>query len=232
MDIIITDLTRFANPDILCTAGVNPETNECVRPLPYLATSECRRLNILPGATIRGNFVSERRANPHSEDRKHGKLSFLGPCGSEKFRSILEATTCPSVEAGFDIPLEEGQKHVPNDTPPRISIITLSIDPTELNIVSDSYTPGKIKVIFTDRAGKSFRYLPITDLGFYNYAQKHVRNNDIEGLNGFIHSQEKIFIRLGLSRSYKDPNGRYGFWLQVNGIYTFPEYLEEIRCYK
>ncbi|MEZ4693859.1 MAG: hypothetical protein R2837_07675 [Aliarcobacter sp.] len=50
MEIIITDLTRFSNPAIVCIAGINIATNECIRPLPYIATDECLRLNILPGS--------------------------------------------------------------------------------------------------------------------------------------------------------------------------------------
>ena len=66
MEIIITDLTRFTNPDIVCTAGINPATNECIRPLPYLPTNKCRRLNILPGAIIKGTFVARPFTDPHS----------------------------------------------------------------------------------------------------------------------------------------------------------------------
>jgi hypothetical protein len=46
MKIIITDLTRFANPDIVCIAGINPDTNECVRPMPYFKKALCRGNNI------------------------------------------------------------------------------------------------------------------------------------------------------------------------------------------
>ena len=111
------------------------------------------------------------------------------------------------------------------------SIITLSINPWDLNIVPDSYKPRKIKVIFSDSSGRTFRYLAITDLGFYNYAEKNVGDN-FSRLNDFIHSQEEVYVRLGLSREFTSPDGRNGYWLQVNGIYTFPEYLPEIRCYK
>jgi hypothetical protein len=232
MDIIITDLTRFVNPDIVCTAGINPETNQCIRPMPYLPTGECQRLNILPGAILRGNFVATRSEKPHSEDRRvSGRLSFVGPCKSEKFRKILEATLSNSVEEGFGIALQEGQKHIPMEGAPEISIITLRVEPWELEIVADRYKEGRIKAIFTDGAGMVFRYLPITDLGFYNYAMREYENNRIDELNQFIYAQNEVFLRLGLSRAHRADDGRNGFWLQVNGIYTFPEYLEDIRSH-
>ena len=49
-NIIVTDLTRFTNKNIVCTAGIDPNDGQCIRPMPYLPSSECRRLKILPGA--------------------------------------------------------------------------------------------------------------------------------------------------------------------------------------
>jgi hypothetical protein len=231
MGIIITDLTRFTRQDIVCIAGINPDTNECIRPLPYLATTECRRLNILPGAKLEGNFVSMLCSAPHTEDRNYrGSLTFNGPCSTEEFKSVLMATECPSVQEGFSVAIPFGQKHIPIDNPPQKSIITISVNPRDLNIVPDSFNPGKIKIIFTDSSGQEFRYLAITDLGFYNYAENN-RGDNFTSLNHFIHSQSEVFIRIGLSREYASPDGRNGYWLQANGVYFFPEYFEEIRCY-
>lgn len=231
MQIIITDLTRFSRQDIVCIAGINPTTNECIRPMPYLPTSECHRLNILPGAILDGNFTPRPCTDPHTEDRNYqGQLSFKGPCSAEEFREILKVTERPNVEEAFSVKISDGQKHIPDTTPPQKSIITISVNPSEVSIVPDSFNPGKIKLIFTDKFGCEFRYLPITDLGFYNYAEKN-KGDSFSTLNNFIHSQSEVFFRLGLSREYRSPDGRNGFWLQVNGIYTFPEYLQEIRCY-
>ncbi|MGV1097814.1 dual OB domain-containing protein [Thiovibrio sp. JS02] len=231
MEIIITDLTRFKRSDIVCIAGINPETNECVRPLPYIATNDCRRLNILPGAKLEGNFVNRPCSAPHTEDKSYeGQLTFNGPCTTEEFKAILKATESPSVQAGFSVPIPFGQKYIPINTPPQKSIVTISVNPQQLSVVPDSFNPGKIKIIFTDNAGDEFRYLSITDLGFYNYAEKNTGDN-FANLNTFIHSQSEVFIRVGLSREFEAPDGRNGFWLQANGIYLFPEYLEAIRCY-
>lgn len=231
MDIIITDLTRFANQNIVCIAGINPTTNECIRPMPYLSTSECHRLNILPGAILSGKFTQIPCTDPHTEDRNYqGRLRFKGPCSAEAFSTVLKASESPNTEEGFSVEIPHGQKYIPDTTPPQKSIITLSVEPCEFRIVPDSYKPGKIKVIFSDKSGREFRYLAITDLGFYSYAESN-RGDDFSNLNSFIHSQSEIYVRLGLGRVYKSPDGRNGFWMQVNGIYTFPEYLGEIRCY-
>ena len=231
MKMIITDLTRFDNQEIVCIAGVNPETNECIRPMPYIPKLSCQKLDILPGAIIQGDFSSCQCNAPHTEDQTGANLKFLGPCNSEEFKSILQNTSSASVAEGFGITLRLGDKHIPHDTPPSKSIITLPLSPIHLDIVEDSYKLGKLRVNFTDRAGATFRYLSITDLGFFEYAERYADENKIDELNEFIHSQEELYIRLGLSRCYQSPDGRNGFWLQVNGIYTFPLYSKEIRCY-
>lgn len=56
MEIIITDLTRFSNPEIVCIAGINPITGECIRPLPYIELSKCEKFDILPGNVLDGDF--------------------------------------------------------------------------------------------------------------------------------------------------------------------------------
>lgn len=231
MRIIVTDLTRFANQDIVCIAGINPSTNECIRPLPYIQKSFCQKHNVLPGKIIDGNFTPCQCTAPHYEDKNYTNLKFLSPCNSEEFKCILKNTSFTSVEDGFEVTLTPGQKHIPHDSPPGKSIITLSLIPSKLNIVEDSYNEGQLRVNFIDQTGKNFRYLSITDLGFFEYAKRHAEENRIDELNDFIHSQKDLFIRLGLGRVYQANDGRNGFWLQVNGIYTFPEYNKEIRCY-
>jgi len=73
--------------------------------------------------------------------------------------------------------------------------------------------------------------MPITELGFYDYAMKHHKDDDLDSLNQYIKSQKEAYLRIGLSRSYQSPDGRQGYWIQVNGIYTFPDYFKEIRSY-
>jgi hypothetical protein len=229
MKIIITDLTRFANQDKVCIAGINPETNESIRPMPYIQKSFCQKHNILPGAIIEADFTPRVCRAPHTEDKSIANLKFLGPCSSDEFKRLLKNTSFNSVEEGFKIPLTHGQKHIPHDTPPDLSIITLSLNPQRLEIVKDRY--GKLRVNFTDLSGKAFHYLSITDLGFFEYAERHAAEDAIDDLNDFIHAQEELYIRLGLSRTHQSDDGRNGFWLQVNGVYTFPEYNQDIRCH-
>lgn len=231
--IIVTDLTRFSNRETVCTAGIDIDTFQCIRPMPYLKTQRCRELRLLPGAILKGEFSATTTELPHSEDMVYTKLKYVGPATSEQFRSVLVGSLQPSIEAGFGTELPWKQKHIAADSPPSHSIITISVAPNNIRIVRDQFNPEKIKLHLTDNVGKDFSFLAITDLGFHAYAQATAgTEGSLDSVNEFIHSQEEVFLRVGLARRHQSPDGRDGFWLQVNGIYTFPNFLEDIRSYR
>jgi hypothetical protein len=228
--IIVTDLTHFKNKDIVCTAGICAETGECIRPIPYLQIKECKRLSILPGAILSGNFSKTTDLNaPHTEDRNYQNLKYLSPCSAETFQEILENTLSDSVCIGFGVQLEFKQKHIPIEDEPSHSIITLKISPQEVELVENSYKPGKIRMNFVDNDDTNYKFWPIADLGFYKYALEHI--TDLDDINDFINEQDELYLRIGLTRAFESPDGRNGYWLQINGIYTFPEFHEGIRSY-
>ncbi|MBU1667803.1 hypothetical protein KKC13_05240 [bacterium] len=229
MEIVITDLTRFSNPDIVCIAGINKETGECIRPLPYIQLADCKRLNILPGNIIDGSFIkSANIENPHSEDCDYsGQLTRVRICESDEFQSVLESNLSVSISDGFNYPFPERGKVILSQFKPTKSIITLKVSTRNLEIVKDNFKEGKIRLHLLDNDGVRFSFLSITDLGFYNYAMKHYHDVDFPNIiNNFIRQQDIVYLRIGLGREYQG-----GFWLQVNGIYTFPNYDTEIRSY-
>jgi hypothetical protein len=231
-EIIVTDLTRFQNDGIVCTAGIDLTSGKCIRPMPYIPTSECKRLNILPGAILSGKFQpASNLEGPHQEDMTHQNLSFLGPSSSDVFRQALEVGLYESIEEGFNIHLLEKQKHVPLGHDLKRSLITIKVNPRTIKVIEDSYKPGKLKLNFMDQSYRWFNYLPITDLGFHNYSMKKFKSNSLEELNTYISGQTEAYLRIGLGRVWN--NGSIeGYWIQVNGIYTFPGFLEELRSYK
>lgn len=230
--IIVTDLTRFSNQKIVCTAGIDTTTGECIRPMPYLKDSECKRLKILPGAILTGDFTPSRNlSGPHQEDNICHNLKFAGPCTAKQFKKVLVESCFQSVEKGFEIKLPADQKFLPAGHPVKRSIITIAVAPRDVKIVEDSFKPGKIKIHFKDGSRRSFGFIGVTDLGFYDYALKHHEDDDLLAVNELLHSQTEVFLRIGLSREYTSPDGRTGYWLQVNGIYTFPHFHEGIRSY-
>jgi hypothetical protein len=144
--IIITDLTRFRDETIVCIAGIDRRTGECIRPMPYPKIAWCKKLNILPGAILTGDFTaSTDRCGPHQEDCRYANLTFLGPCSSSDFRNLLVSSLFATVEEGFEKTFELSQKHIPVGHPVKRSIITIAMSPAHVSIVADSYKPGRIK---------------------------------------------------------------------------------------
>ncbi|GAB6141922.1 hypothetical protein JCM14076_26510 [Methylosoma difficile] len=231
--IIVTDLTRFSNEDIVCIAGIDIDTGECIRPLPYLPISECKRLNILPGAVLSGKFNTCPTIElPHSEDMNYENLTFLGPCSDSEFKEILSASISQNIEQGFNVSLQNNQKHIPPESKPTKSIITISVNPNQIEVVQDGFDKTKIKIHFTDSNLKSYRFLAITDYGFYHYAKNHYQTtNNYNEINSVIKNQDEVFLRIGLGRLHISQQGIKGYWLQVNGIYTFPDYFKNVRAY-
>ncbi len=231
--IIITDLTRFsAGKPTVCIAGIDPKTGECIRPMPYLPFIECERLKMLPGGILVGDFTpTPDRTAPHLEDSRHKDLKFGGACSSAEFRQVLDGSCFASLEEGFECGFESGERLLPPDQKVQRSIITLQVQPTDIEIVENTYKPGGIQLNFTDGSGRRRRFFPITDLGFYDYAQRHRESGALDALNEQIAKQETVYLRIGLTRLWRNPNGKEGFWMQANGIYTFPTVLRYIRSY-
>lgn len=232
MRIIITDLTRFKNPDKVCVAGVSLD-GAVIRPVPYLDAADCRRLDIHPGGILEGDFAHTNSEVPHVEDASYqaASLRFHGACSKKEFRSALEDTLYSSLSAGFGVDVRSREKCLPASISPVRSLITIKINPLSLSIVQDSFNHDRIKAHFSDGAGVELAFVSVTDCGFYDYAQRH-RNDSrafIE-IQRFIQSQRELYLRVGLSRAYQSPDGRYGYWIQLNGIYTFPDKLEYVRC--
>lgn len=231
--IIITDLTRFKEGSKnVCTAGVS-EDGTLIRPYPpYLLASDCERLDIHPGAILEGEFTPSNARPPHIEDAKWKDLNYVDRCSSKEFRSALRTGLFKTIQEGFEYDLPQREKCIPiSATPPR-SIITIKLQPQSFSIVGDGYDPKKIRASFWDANGNQFSFLGITDRGFVDQASKIQGDRSaIAQMNYHVQSQEELYLRIGLSRPHQSNDGRNGYWLQVNGIYTFPDYLDYIRCY-
>lgn len=231
---VVTDLTRFSpgNPEV-CTALVHIATGECVRPMPYFAYSLVRKAGVLPGAIFTGQFFPKaQRVAPHFEDCRYEGLKYHGPARRDQFLSVLKSNLAPSVSAGLGYNFGPGEKVIPRDKPGGRSIVTIQVRPNDIEIVSSGFQDQKIKVHFVDSNGDRFRFMPITDLGFWDHARSHRDDNTLAELNDHLHGADQVLLRIGLSRPYRAPDGRDGYWVQVNGIYTFPAKLALVRGYE
>lgn len=211
--LIITDLTRFNNNREVCTAGIDMNTGRCIRPMPYLSVADCEKLNIEPGAILKGKFSTIRSlTGPHQEDMNHTGLQFVGPCDTSSFKQALEHGLVNNVEEGFGLPLPNGHRCIPHTHHLDRSIISISVDPRTISLTEDDRFPPqkKLKLRFTDSSGNTFRNAPIADRGFHENAKKCQEEGNIEKINNLINSQEVAILRIGLARRWAQPGTTKG----------------------
>ena len=125
--IIITDLTRFKNPENLCTAGIDSSNGETIRPIPYFRKKFCDQLAIMPGTILKGNFTKRKEPGlPHIEDNSYSGITKAGTCSAADFQQLLKDSSYANVSEGFAVEIEERQKHIPHDLVPKRSLLTIT----------------------------------------------------------------------------------------------------------
>jgi hypothetical protein len=183
---------------------------------------------VLPGTILRANFLKPASIEPpHFEDSiiVNDKISVVRTATSDEFRQALDASAFPDVSSGFGVAMNGSKKYSVQLATPARSIFTLRIAPENFTVFEDNY--GKLRAHVTDSTGTTYQYLSVTDLGFFDY----VGNPDTRRMTSAealaaIHKQQELYLRIGLSRAYEG-----NLWLQVNGIYTFPDYSLVLRQY-
>jgi len=154
-------------------------------------------------------------------------LEVKGAVKSDDFHRLLEKDTFSTVEEGFRVALPAGEKYFPKSSPPELSLVTLKVKASQTHI-HPGLRPGSLRMHFYDLSGRSFKNIPVTDLRFHSLAQQHSENEFYVTLNQELFSKEEVFLRLGLTRCYMNDLSKEGFWLQINGVYTFPEKLSTL----
>lgn len=219
MDIVVTDLTSFPDGRV-CIAGIDGESGDCVRPLPYLTREACRDLGIEPGCILRGRMkrFTDRQA-PHMEDHHCPDPRPVGRRTPAEFLALLEEDAGESVCDGFACEIESGEHYIPRDTPPGRSIITLRVG--GLRLVLDRF--GKLRAHVREPSGREFAFLPVADLLLREYIfGQEDQAAACRRIDNHVQRQEAVFCRVGVGRPKRLDDGRDGYWLQVNGVYSFP----------
>ncbi len=230
--LVVTDLTRMYHGHI-CIAGYDTQRRP-VRPVNYpQGISEASavvggRAVIYPFAVVECDLLQPAPDPPHTEDYQFDPLSlhYVRPAAEEKRQDVLSWSLFPTLADLFGQPiLSDHGLYVRQGQGPR-SLGTLQ--PKVVGKVT--YQEGEdgtwgYRIRFKD--AQEWYALKITDLTF-NYYAGWLRGRGCEpdqvaaGLTQTIR-QGTPYLRIGLSRGWKKfPECCF---LQVNGIYTFPDYL-------
>ena len=222
--LVLTDLTRFKDNDNVCIALLDEEGATCYRPLPYVDRSFICSRNIHPGTLVCADVIPDENASaPHVEDCRFENDVWMEQVDEGTFRKILDRSAVDSMDVAFEGLVTPSNRCVPVESPCGQSIRTVRVDPLSLAVsVVDCADEKKLRLSFTDLSGTRFRHTPISDLYFHAAALRYVEQDRLDELNALLAGGEAVYIRVGLSRLYESKSGKQGFWMQANGVYTFP----------
>jgi len=232
--LIITDVTRMKTPRV-CVAGVTEE-GRTIRPVfPYGNIEENwlyenGQAIIRPFAKVILHMVTPRPNPPHCEDwviQPENRI-FLGLQSEGEKKAFLTKIADPCVEEIFGAEMQVRPGHFIRENEGCRSLGTVHARIVTRVILRENDGKLDYRIEFVDESGCVYE-LPVTDLSF-RYFVDHKRaeisspNRVASNLVQQFH-QGDVFLRIGLTRPTWKEHPHCCF-LQVNGIYTFPDYLE------
>jgi len=240
-EILITDVTRM-HADRVCIAGVDHYGNGIRPVLPFPQQIVEQHLYdgdevlIRPRAVV--NVFAEddpKCAPPHVEDRlwpNANQIEVLRYADDKVWQTILGQTCQPSVQAIFETDLLHNNRNITPGTGVRSlgTVRPKGIHQFIYKMVEyDGREQHDYRLHFFD-GGDQYFPLKVTDLTLQNYAdylhtKERLSLEQVSEKLTAIFKRAQIFLRIGLTRPYEG-----WCWLQVNGIYTFPDYLGG-RCF-
>lgn len=244
-EIIITDVTRMSG-DRVCIAGVDKKGN-CIRPLlayPDMICEDHLYINdmviIRPRAVV--NMFLEpdpKPVPPHTEDHlwiNPNQIEYLRQPDDAIWKIVLKRIASKSVAEIFEADLHKNKKVTPGEGVRSLGTIQAASIETfgyyELEFDEAEGKKGKYTLSFIDAAGEKFYQIPVTDLSLryyleYLHTQGRMRPRQIRELMEQKLAKAEIWLRLGLTRPYQKSDGDQKWcYIQVTGLYTFPDYLE------
>jgi hypothetical protein len=231
-ELVITDLTRMYGGHV-CVAGY-AHNGQAVR----LASPRLHEVDIaadgkpiaFPTAVVACDFFENLPDPPHTEDFSFDpySLRLVRRLEGRAWQATLDRLLFDNVGDIFEQPIRDDHGHSIADGVGVRSIGT--IQPQGISKATYSAGPDGTwgyRLGFYDQAGQ-FYQLKITDLTWSAYCDS-LRAPDREpkdialSLTQLLKSR-RVYLRIGLSRKWAKFPGRC--YLQVNGIYTFPDYLD------
>jgi hypothetical protein len=232
-ELVITDLTRMYRGAV-CIAGYDKE-KRCIRPvLPYPGIMEDTIIAdgkplVFKMAVVEIDLLDKVNSTPpHTEDVAFapGSIRFVRKARDPE--RVLKWTLFDNVESVFEQPiLKDVGFSVAECQGPRSigTIIPKAID--NVSYGADIRGAWDYRIFFYDSQDEYYR-LKITDLTWQYYCDHQRQNGQepeaiAEELTRALKAR-KVYLRIGLSRGWAEHPDRC--FLQVNGIYTFPDFLE------
>ena len=247
-EILITDLTAM-HGDRVCIAGIDREWNT-IRPVFTRSTPTRSHLQRNGQVVIRPRAVVAMQLEPFANPAAPHVEDFLWTQPySARFVQLLEearwqralqylAEDCPRPLFGAELREHRGAQRRfvrPEEASCSLGTVKVATQSCKFLFERNEYEMGKFRyrLFFRDEKGEKYEGIAVTDLALQNWAQEKMRRGetlkDISvSLTRRLNEAQQVFLRLGLPRPSSSYLGRC--WLQVNGIYCFPDWLAG-RCF-
>jgi hypothetical protein len=232
-DLVVTDLTRMQQGKI-CIAGYDNQ-RRAVRPvlpppgIPESALYQDEKPIIYPFALVRFDLREADPQPPHSEDVRYVADSPQFVRVIQSRETVLSWSLFPSVAEIFGQPVMSGPGHYVLDCQGERSLGTVQLKEVHevIYAAGEETDAWDYRLKFEDAHGQIYR-LKITDLTWQYYCHS-LRSETYDPMRlaaelTKILQERRVFLRIGLSRGWKKFPERC--FLQVNGVYTFPDYLD------
>ena len=230
----ITDLTRMQAGHV-CIAGYD-EAGACIRPVspPGIAERAIKsggQAVVFPFASVEFDLRQPTPQPPHTEDVRFdpASIKLVGRLNENEKRSFLTKTLFPDIAAIFEQPITHGPGFSVADGQGPRSVGSIQVKGFhQVFYEQGDDNAWNFRIGFYDGQDRYYR-LKITDLtwNYYCSAQRGEASDSSQiaaRLTATLKSSKPLFLRIGLSRGWAKFPGRC--FLQVNGLYTFPDYLQ------
>jgi hypothetical protein len=229
----MTDVTRMRPPRV-CVAGYD-ENNVCIRPVLRYAQIDESALEaagglITPFAEVEYDFTPAPSTPPHVEDHIYAPESvrWIRRLSESERHALLRATCRPRVDQAFGAPLVHISNHFVRMGSGACSLVTIQTRGAPTVHLLEKGERTQWRLLFRDSANQTYN-LPITDLAWHYFVavQQQYSAQDARALEARLNRllcKDAVYLRVGLTREY--PSGSHQCWLQVNSIFTFPDYLD------
>ncbi len=235
--IAITDLTQMREGNYVCMTGIN-ESGQCIRPVAEVREKGVPKdllyyksqLIVRPAAKVEFDFHPVKVELPHVED--HGfapnHIVSKGFCTNTEWEAILRNSSYTTVDEIYDGLLEEHKWVRPGANTRSIATLAKPII-VDIELTESSVKP---RLEFKDTTGHVFD-CSASDLALWNLCYSSVKRQGREreelssALISLWQSADRVYFRLGLARPFRiSASSEPRCYLQVTGVYTFPDYLK------
>lgn len=190
------------------------------------------KLAICPRAKIKFDFHQVPLKPPHIEDLgfDSNSISYQGFCDDAEWEAVLKASSFRSVQDIYDGCLQENRWMEPGANTRSLGTVS-QIQVTSVNLQEWS-GERRYRLCFTDQTGHQYDNVTVSDLAFRAFCDAELNRyssplSASQQITELLQSVNRLYLRLGLARPWLNPNtGKVGCWMQVTGIYSFPDYLE------